>query len=80
MIVKTVKMSEKGQIAIPLEIREAIGLKRGDELLLLQEGEKVFIEKATSALKDEFEPLLKASEKTLKKLWDNKFDEVWNNV
>lgn len=80
MKVKTVKMSEKGQIAIPLEIREAIGLKKGDELLLLQEGEKVFIEKATSALKDEFEPLLKASEKTLKKLWDNEFDEVWNNV
>ncbi|MBI2141069.1 AbrB/MazE/SpoVT family DNA-binding domain-containing protein [Candidatus Woesearchaeota archaeon] len=80
MKVKTVKMSEKGQIAIPLEIREAIGLKKGDELLLLQEGERVFIEKATSALKDEFEPLLKASEKTLKKLWDNKFDEVWNNV
>ncbi len=80
MMVKTVKVSEKGQIAIPLEIREAIGLKRGDELLLLQEGEKVFIEKATSAMKDEFELLLKASEKTLKKLWDNKFDEVWNNV
>mgnify|MGYP001610255178 FL=1 len=80
MKVKTVKMSEKGQIAIPLEIREAIGLKKGDELLLLQEGEKVFIEKATSAMKDEFEPLLKASEKTLKKLWDNKFDDVWNNV
>ncbi|MBI2144442.1 AbrB/MazE/SpoVT family DNA-binding domain-containing protein [Candidatus Woesearchaeota archaeon] len=80
MQVKTVKVSEKGQIAIPLDVREAIGLKKGDELLLLQEGGKILLGKATTALKDEFMPLLKASEKTAKELWDNEFDEVWDNV
>ena len=82
MQVKTVKVSEKGQIAIPLDIREAIGLHRGDELIIIQEGDKMFIEKVASAtaLKDDFSYLLKASEKTAKKLWDNKFDEVWDNV
>ena len=82
MQVKTVKVSEKGQIAIPLDIREAIGLHRGDELIIIQEGDKMFIEKAAgaTALKDDFGYLLKAAEKTAKKLWDNKFDEVWDNV
>ena len=80
MQVKTVKVSEKGQIAIPLDIRVAIGLAKGDELLLLQEGGKIMLEKATTALKDEFLPLIKASEKTAKELWDNKFDEAWDSV
>ncbi len=69
MIVKTVKVSEKGQIAIPLDIREAIGLNKGDELLLLQDGNKIFVEKATEAaetLKAGFEPLIRALEKLQK--------------
>ncbi len=31
-------------------------------------------------MNDEFDYLLKASEQTAKELWDNKYDEVWNNV
>lgn len=83
MIVKTVKVSEKGQIAIPLDVRENIGLNKGDELLLIQEGDKMLLEKTSKAsqlLKDEFAYLLKASEKTAKELWDNKYDEAWDNV
>ena len=83
MNVKTVKVSEKGQIAIPLDVREAIGLEKGDELILIQEGGKILLEKATAAvgaLKDEFAPLLKAAEKTAKELWDNKYDEAWNDA
>ncbi len=69
MRVKTVKLSEKGQIAIPLDIREALGLRKGDELLLLQDGNKIFMEKATKAaetLKAEFEPFLQALDKRQK--------------
>ena len=83
MNVKTVKVSEKGQIAIPLDVREAIGLEKGDELILIQEGGKILLEKATAAvgaLKDEFAPLLKAAEKIAKELWDNKYDEAWNDA
>ncbi|MBI3050848.1 AbrB/MazE/SpoVT family DNA-binding domain-containing protein [Candidatus Woesearchaeota archaeon] len=83
MTVKTVKVSEKGQIAIPLDIREAMGLKKGDELVLIQQGDKVLMEKGATVsgmLRDEFTGMLKLSEKTAKELWDNEFDEVWNNV
>ena len=30
--------------------------------------------------KEDFSDLLKHSEKTAKKLWDNKKDEVWDNI
>ena len=81
MIVKTVKVSNKGQISIPLEIRERTGINKGDELMLLQEGNKILIEAAvnvTKKVKDDFSDILKLSEKSLIKLWDNKSDEIWN--
>ena len=34
MAIKTVKVSDKGQIAIPQSIRENMGIEKGDELIL----------------------------------------------
>ena len=31
-------------------------------------------------MEEEFEYLLKAAEQKAKKLWDNKFDEIWDKV
>lgn len=36
-------LSAKNQIVIPREAREALGLKRGDKILMVVCGEKVFI-------------------------------------
>lgn len=79
---KTVNVSEKGQIAIPREIRILLGIKKGDRLVLTAKNEKLLIQKATSMTKqmeDNFDPLTKLSERTAKKLWDSKYDEIWNN-
>ena len=79
---KTVNVSEKGQIAIPREIRILLGIKKGDRLVLTAKNEKLLIQKATSMAKrmeDDFDSLTKLSERTAKKLWDNKDDEIWNN-
>ena len=81
MIVKTVKVSNKGQISIPLEIREQTGISKGDELILIQSGKKILIEAAGNVSKkaeDDFSDIIKLSEKSLIKLWDNKSDEIWN--
>ena len=81
MIVKTVKVSSKGQISIPLEMREETGINKGDELILVQEGKKILIEtvgKISKKIEDDFSDLIKLSEKSLTKLWDNKSDEIWN--
>lgn len=80
MIVKTVKVTGKGQISIPVEIRDAAGIETGDELIVIQENSKILLEKPVRILKDEFSFMLKHSEKVAKKLWDNKKDEIWNNM
>ena len=78
---KTIKVSEKGQIAIPNQIRETLDIEQGDELVIIQVGDKILIEKAQiteKRLKDDFKDILRFSEKSLKEVWNNKSDDVWN--
>jgi AbrB family looped-hinge helix DNA binding protein len=42
-ITKSVRLSRKGQFVIPKEIREALGVKEGDELLVTLEGKRVIL-------------------------------------
>lgn len=83
MELKTIKISEKGQISIPKEMRKELKLKKGDKLAILTKGEQIIVQKADSLLKklnieDESFHNMLASEESLKKDWDNKYDERWN--
>ena len=83
MNVKTIKVSEKGQIAIPVEIRESASIHTGDVLIMIQEGDKILLEKAEKLgkeVKDDFRDLLLLSLPVMKKLWDNKEDEIWDTL
>lgn len=78
---RMIRISEKGQIAIPVEIQREMGIRKGDELLLIKKGEKLILErpkKFAKTLRNEFEDVQQISESTLKKLWLNKSDEIWN--
>ena len=80
MTVKTVKVSDKGQIAIPLDIRELAGIERGDELVVTEEAGKILLQKADAVskkMKDDFKDILKLSEHSLKEVWDNEEDDIW---
>ena len=77
MEAKIVKVTDKGQIALPIKIQEIVGIKKGDSLLLVQEGNSILIQKVS---KDKFKDLLKHSEKVAKKFWNNKKDDVWNSL
>jgi len=82
MEIKTVKVSEKGQIAIPTSMRDAIGINQGDELLLVEAEGRILMEKAkkfSQSIKDDFEDILKHNEKSLKEVWDNKEDDIWSS-
>lgn len=46
-VMKLAKVTSKGQITIPAEIRRKMGLKTGDKVLFLEEGEKVIMINAT---------------------------------
>lgn len=81
MIIKTIKVSEKGQIAIPREIRHLLNIDQGDELIIVQNDEKILIEKSkklSQQIEDDFSDITQLSEMSLKEVWDNKEDDVWN--
>lgn len=80
-MMKTITVSEKGQIAIPNKIREDLGIEQGDELVIIQFKDKILIEKAQRTeqiLKDDFKDILKFSENSLKEIWNNKSDDIWS--
>lgn len=82
MIVKTIKVSDKGQIAIPQTIREQVGIKKGDELVIFESNGKILLEKAqkvSAKMKDDFKDLMRFSEQALKDVWGNKQDDIWNS-
>jgi antitoxin PrlF len=78
---KKVKVTDKGQISIPVEIQKKIGIARGDELLLIAKGRRIVLEKperVAELLEDEFSDLQTINEESLKKLWSSKADDVWD--
>jgi AbrB family looped-hinge helix DNA binding protein len=78
---KTVKMSTKGQITIPTEMQKDLKIKKGDEIILVKKGKKILLEKSENIIKkmgDEFDDMQYFSEKSLKKIWLNKNDDIWD--
>ena len=77
METKIIKVTDKGQISLPVGIRDSLKIKQGDELFITKNEDLIVIKKFK---KEDFSYLLKHSEKVAKKLWDNKEDEIWDNV
>ncbi len=78
---RSIKVSAKGQITLPSDIQKEIGIRKGDEILLIKKGEKIILEKperAANKFKEEFYDIPFLSERSLRKLWQNKGDEIWN--
>ena len=79
--IKTLRVSDKGQIAIPNSVRQKLGIQRGDNLVLFEIEGKILLEKqqkVSEKMKDEFKDILHFSEQSLKEVWDNPEDEIWD--
>ena len=82
MLVKTVKITDKGQITLPADTMRAMNLRRGAELVLVQEGDRIVLVRASRVGKqivDEFGGWEELSAPAFAELWDNEADEVWND-
>lgn len=51
MATQTTKMTRKGQVTIPVEIRNALDLHEGDQFIVRQEDHRVVLERASDRLR-----------------------------
>ena len=72
-----VTVGEKGQIVIPKKIRDYLDIHAGTKLLVREQEAGIVIK---PVILDEKHWLMLASEMSLAKTWDNKYDERWDNV
>jgi len=76
-------VSEKGQVAIPVDIRRRLNIRKGQTLVLQVSEDKLLIaksEEVSRKMKDDFRHLLALAEKTAKELWENEQDTIWDKV
>jgi len=72
VMIDTTKMSSRGQVVIPLDMRE--GIKEGDKLIIIKKNNEIILKKSIpeSAI---------LSEKSFAKTWFNKEeDEAWKDL
>jgi AbrB family looped-hinge helix DNA binding protein len=54
----TTRLSSKGQVVIPEEIRNGLGLSEGDQFVVIGEGDAVILKAITPPKIEEFDKLL----------------------
>jgi AbrB family looped-hinge helix DNA binding protein len=64
--IETTKMSSKGQIVIPEEIRDRLGLKNGDKFLVMGEKDIVILKTLAKPSLADFDDLIKKARKQAK--------------
>jgi AbrB family looped-hinge helix DNA binding protein len=63
----TTKLSSKGQVVIPEEVRNSLGLKTGDQFIVIGKGDAVILKTISEPSFDQFEELLIEAQKQAKK-------------
>ena len=70
----TTRLSSRGQIVIPEEIRESLHLKEGDQFVVMGKGDTVILRSITPPSMSEFEDILTESRQSAKKAGLKKSD------
>jgi len=76
-MVDVVCIGEKGQIVIPKKIRQDFKLEKGVQLIITEENNKIILKPVKM---DDKLMLMLLSETSLKKTWNNKYDDRWDDV
>jgi len=62
-LVATTRLSSKGQVVIPEEVRNQLGLKTGDQFIVLGEGDAVILKSITPPSMREFDTVIEKARK-----------------
>ena len=74
--IETTKMSSKGQIVIPEEIRNRLGLKTGDKFLVMGDKDIVILKTLSNPSINQFDDLIREARKQAKATGLKKSDIV----
>jgi AbrB family looped-hinge helix DNA binding protein len=74
MSISTTKMSSRGQVVIPEDIRNALHLKEGSRFVVLHHGDSVVLKTISEPSAEEFEAMLKNVRSQVKKAGIRKSD------
>lgn len=83
MLVKTVALTSKGQMSLPADVLRSLNLRKGAQLLLVQEGDRILLTKASAVGKRLVEDLGGWEALGLgafQDVWDNDADAVWDDA
>ena len=83
---EVVKITSRGQITIPIDIRKKLGLKEGDKVIFIEEGDKIIFANAAKiafknmqdAFKGEAERLGLKDEQDVVNMVDEVRQEMWD--
>ncbi len=79
MEIATTKLSSRGQIVIPLEMRK--DMKEGENLVIIKQGDNFLIKKEESVLADWSDVKVFADESLLAEAWGGpEEDEAWKDL
>ncbi|HEY6252685.1 MAG TPA: AbrB/MazE/SpoVT family DNA-binding domain-containing protein [Candidatus Angelobacter sp.] len=70
----TTRLSSKGQVVIPEEIRNHLGLKEGDQFIVIGQGDAVILKAITPPKLQEFQQLLSSARSAARKAGIRKAD------
>lgn len=70
----TTRMSSKGQVVIPEEVRNRLGLKAGTKFVVVAEGDVVILKTLSAPSMDEFDELIAKARKQAKEAGLKKSD------
>ena len=58
MEVEVTKIGERGQLVIPQDIRENMGISKGDKFIIIERGDMIVLKKLNPPSNEEFEKML----------------------
>jgi len=70
----TTRLSSKGQVVIPEEIRNDLGLSEGDQFVVIGEGDSVILKTITPPRIEEFHKLLSQARSAAKRAGSKRAD------
>ncbi len=70
----TTRMSSKGQVVIPEEVRKRMGLKEGAHFAVVGDGDVVILKTITPPSMEQFEPLIRVARRQAKAAGLKPFD------